>query len=620
MSLLGLPDFQRPLHGFKYQIYYPFENSGSFVIASSLLEIGSTKSGRPDFLLEMVRGVSPAMPPKPYAVLDFRIRAVHPAEDALALVRKEHPEAMVAPPVFRGGFLRLHPAANTGETPEDLYQPVPLSATGLGVARFVMRLGPAAGAVIEGALKGEVLGLLAWAEMEMEGVAPRVPVKVTFDPTDLLNALAGVAANPSAPVLTRDQLEEFFEQDLNKLPLRLDGTLEETARRDFVEAMADFVRVRYGDFVASKRSPVEFSISLRMQEASRGQVSWDLSEPLLAPRTVIASLDPFDAARQLVKSEGIASFVKQTVVPPLSSGTKRVHIAANLPPVRAGVLSLGVHVSAPPAPPRRMQAIQETLELVPPVDAGVVTLKMSVAEPLAYEFTTWAVVEQAGAVKRLENIRASHVGETLDLSVDDFPISFVTVGATEALLHLATIAGVCMGNGKEGSFERRFELTPDKSAVGIGVPSGATLAPLQVEARERGGTKLLRLTVEAAQSARLDLTSFREFGPHRVKVECDFGERASGFLAVDLVAESSEESLGAVQTLALTPAAPSKEWGYLASSPFRAGYRYRIHAAPGHPPPPWSEVQAPGAPLLLKISAGSHETHFQPPGDERNCV
>ena len=175
-----------------------------------------------------------------------------------------------------------------------------------------MRLGSAAGAVIEGALKGEVLGLLAWAEMEMEGVAPRVPVKVTFDPADLLNALAGAAANPSAPVLTRDQLEEFFEQDLNKLPLRFDGPLEEASRRDFVEAMADFVRVRYGDFVASQRSPVEFSISLRMEEASRGQVSWDLSEPFLAPRALIASLDPFDAARQLVKSEGIASFVKQT--------------------------------------------------------------------------------------------------------------------------------------------------------------------------------------------------------------------------------------------------------------------------------------------------------------------
>ena len=65
MSLQGLPDYQRPLHGLKYQIYHPFEKAGSFVVASSVLEIGSTKAGRPDFLLEMVRGVSPTMPPKP---------------------------------------------------------------------------------------------------------------------------------------------------------------------------------------------------------------------------------------------------------------------------------------------------------------------------------------------------------------------------------------------------------------------------------------------------------------------------------------------------------------------------------------------------------------------------
>ena len=69
------------------------------------------------------------MPPKPYAVLDFRIRAVHPAEDALALVRREHPDATVAPPVFRGGFLRLHPAASTGEMREELCQPVPSRRT-----------------------------------------------------------------------------------------------------------------------------------------------------------------------------------------------------------------------------------------------------------------------------------------------------------------------------------------------------------------------------------------------------------------------------------------------------------------------------------------------------------
>jgi hypothetical protein len=605
MSLQGLPDYQRPLHGLKYEIYHPFEKAGSFVVASSVLEIGTTKTGRPDFLLEMVRGLSPTVPPKPYGVLDFRIRAVHPAEEALALVRKEHPSATVAPPVFRGGFLRLHPAANTGEMPEELYQPIPLSSNGLGVARFVIRLGPSAAAVIEGALKGDVLGLLAWAEMEIEGVAPRVPVKATFDPAELLNALAKLATNSSAPVVTRDQLEEFFEQDIDKLPLRLDGPLEETSRRDFVEAMADLVRVRYGDFVASQRTPVEFSISLRMHEASAGQVSWNLSEPLAAPRAIIASLDPFEAARQLVKTEGLASLVKRTVVPPLSRGTRRLHVAANLPSIRTGSLSLGVHVSAPPRPPHRMHAIQETLEFVPPADAGVVTLKMSVAEPFDYDYVTWAVVERTGTVERLENLPKNHEGATLDLGVEDFPLRFLMVEATASLLHLANIAGVCSGNAKGGRFERRFELTSDTSSVGIGIPSEATLAPLQIEASERGGSKVLHLTLETARSAQLDLTSFREFGPHRVRVECDFGAAASGFLAVDLVAEGSEESPGAIQTLAFTPATPSKEWSYLAASPFRGGYRYRIHAASGDSPSRWSELQTPESSLRLEATAES---------------
>ena len=81
----------------------------------------------------------------------------------------------------------------------------------------MIRLGPSAAAVIEGALKGDVLGLLAWAEMEIEGVAPRLPVTVTFNPAELLNALARISANPTAPVVTREQLEEFFEQDIGKL-------------------------------------------------------------------------------------------------------------------------------------------------------------------------------------------------------------------------------------------------------------------------------------------------------------------------------------------------------------------------------------------------------------------
>jgi hypothetical protein len=77
-----------------------------------------------------------------------------------------------------------------------------------------------------------------------------------------------------------------------------------------------------------------------------------------------------------------------------------------------------------------------------------------------------------------------------------------------------------------------------------------------------------------------------------------------GLLAVDLLPEGAEETPQTVTALALTPGAPEKEWGYVAASPFAAGYRYRIHAGSdsdaGAPAAPWSPVQSPFVPLELQ--------------------
>ena len=380
MSLQGLPDFQRPIHGSKYALYYPFENAGSFIVASSALEIGTTAAGRPDFTLEFVRGISPTLPPAPYCLLDFRVKATFPAADALADVRDRHPAATIAPPVLSAGFLRLQPAADTGDVPKDLLKPVPLTPNGLGVARFTVRLGPSAGTVIEAALKGDVLGVLAWAELQMTGVAPRVPVTVSFDPSALVGELARLAPAADDPVLTRDQIEEFFERDVADLPLRLDGALATEFHRDFVETLADHVRVFYGELAPSPRAPVLPVVRLLGDRAGSGSVSWNLAEPMAAPRAFVASLDPFSAARDLVAAEGIDAVIKRTVVPPVPNGTRRIHVSANLPAVRPGVMAMGVDLVAPPNPPHRAQAIHQSVELTPPGDIGVATLRLSIAE------------------------------------------------------------------------------------------------------------------------------------------------------------------------------------------------------------------------------------------------
>jgi len=205
MSLQGLPDFQRPSHGPSYVIFHPYENAGSFVVASTQLEVATTPAGRPDFLLEFVRGVAPGIPPAPYVRLDFRVIAPFAAGDALAWLRERHPDATVVPPVLSGGFLRLQPAADTGDLPAELRAPMALAGNGLGIMRYAIRMGPAAGSAVAAALEGGVTGVMAWAEMALTGVAPRVPIQILFSPAALLGELARLAPEPDTPVITRDR-------------------------------------------------------------------------------------------------------------------------------------------------------------------------------------------------------------------------------------------------------------------------------------------------------------------------------------------------------------------------------------------------------------------------------
>ena len=193
--------------------------------------------------------------------------------------------------------------------------------------------------------------------------------------------------------------------------------------------------------------------------------------------------------------------------------------------------------------------------------------------------------------------------EALDLTADDFPVRFVGIGATAALLEQASISVECRGQFGGKPFGTIVELRPEAADVGVTVPAEAVLESIRIDALERGGgAKTLHLVMPFAQSTLIDLSSFPEFGSHLVVVEAGLDGGPIGLLAVDLVGEGREDEDGATETIALTDAAPKKEWRYTARSPFRAGYRYRRRADAGQPPRPWSDVQPPDAPLRLTPS------------------
>jgi hypothetical protein len=101
--------------------------------------------------------------------------------------------------------------------------------------------------------------------------------------------------------------------------------------------------------------------------------------------------------------------------------------------------------------------------------------------------------------------------------------------------------------------------------------------------------------------------SFPEYGPHRIPIECTFAEGQS-LVTIDLLPEARPDAAEAITVIALTRAQPRKEWGYLASSPFRAGYRYRRHAGFEGAVASWSEIQSPFDPLELGAEADAGDT------------
>lgn len=603
MSLQGLADFEQPIQVDGAQVFYPYEGNGPHLLAPDRLQVADRAAGRPDFQLALVRGRTPILPPKPYGLLDLRLRAHYPVAESLPIVRESRPQALLAPIALSAGFLRLRAGADLGDAPPELLRPIALAWNGLGTARTVLKLSSEGAGLIKRALESQALLLDALAELEIIGVAPRLPLVVAFDPAELLRALLGRANERREIGLPA--LEDFFRQEPAKLPLALRGQLPDSRHEAFVQALADRVRVRFGTFIPAPEASETPQIALAAPEQiGQGRFEWDLDEPVQAARTLTLRLDPVAAARALVEREGLATVVHETIVPPLATGALSIAISANLPAARDGIVALGVNLFAPARPPRRPQPAIGAAELHPPDDTATALLRLAPGEPPEYRYTTFAVVQDAGGIEQLEGVEKPHQGEVLNLGPDDFPIDFVAIEAARALLELADVQVTLRRPDGAATVEQTYALTPDRPITALALPKGTLGAQIEATARERGGPGVLALGPLPAQSMTLDCYSFPQYGPQHVDITCAF---AAG--APSLVIELQPDGSPNVTALLLRPDQPQRRWTWFAESPFRPGYRYRRVRERGQPPAEWSAPRAPSEPLLLQVSADQEGDH-----------
>ncbi len=608
--LKGLPDFQRPMHGDGFEIFYPFEAGAAHTIVTTKLKIAARSDNRPDFSLEFVRGENPQLPPAPYGVLDFRVQPDVPIAKALTQLREQHAQALMTDVNFVSGSLAMWVVGNDAQPFEEelLLAPAALKWNGLSVARLIIKLSHDAANVIKRALADELLTLNACALVEVEGVAPRLPAHVRFNPARLLAEIIalGNAVDNDKHHVARDEILKFFRRDLSKLPLEITsvgtGNLD---ANDFAETLTDKISTRYAAAVLSPvKAAAKSYLELPSVEAiNSGSVEWDLSQPAKVSRPFMLALHPLEAAREIVRRENLDAIVRETIVPQITTGMFPITVSANLVANRIGVNALGVTLHAPPRPPQRLQAMTKTVELNPPQDFERAVLRFAATEKPVFECSTFVVLEDALGTQ-LEGEPKIYNSEIIELDVEDFPLKFVSIAASKALLEIAETRGVCRRAREGATIEQPFELTLDAPSIALAVPRDATNGQLEFEFRSLSNARTLNLEAQPLQDTFLDLHTFPGYGSHTVKIQCDVRDESSR--AYEFAPENTTDDAAQIAVLNFTRSRPAREWTYFAASPFESGYRFRAHRNANEPIISWSEIRSPFETLVIEsdVSVG----------------
>ncbi|MCO6419640.1 hypothetical protein JYK14_26240 [Siccirubricoccus sp. KC 17139] len=580
----SLPDWGRPVMVDGRTAFATVGDLAPPVLLPGAIALATEPDGRPAFRLSVLRALPPA---EGVGCLELRLRLE--GEDIPGTV----------PARVARGSLRLRPAAALGTIPAELLVPLPLDWNGLGLARLALPLSQAAATLVEGLLAaGEGLGLDALAELEVDGIAPRLPGLALRLEVGALLAGLGSLAGPDG-LLPREALLARLRAAPAQPGIGL-GAVPEGLPPDLLAlAVLDRLRARELLRPAPSTAP-DGTPMLRLPapgEALPERIDIDLAERLVTPRPVALRLDPVAAARALAAGHGGAdSLVAKGSAAPLGLGFHRLMLGQTVPQPVAGILGLGARIRFPPQPPARPQEIRHDLELSPGAAAPELTIRLAPNEPLAWRLQGFAFVPAADG-RRVERLQAEEVegtGARALLTPALLPLRLVELEAEPALLGLGTLLLRLSAQRPGGPFRAEVELDRQRPTAVFGLPPDATVATIAAELRGAGGARL-SLPPFPAEDRRLLLQDVPGLGPRDLRVEVLLAAGAT-LAALDLLPEDAAEGAEPV-TLAFTPAEPARVFRWFCRDPFRPGLRWRRHA----PGAAWSAPDRGPGPLVIAL-------------------
>jgi hypothetical protein len=591
MSLTGLPDLGIPALVGATRLWYPY-GTGSFTVLPGGLALGRRADGSPDLSLALVRGAEANRPPDPYAVVDLRFTPTYSFDEALSEAREHRPDATVQPFTISGGYLRLAGQTPASALPAPLAGPAPVFSDGLDRARFTLTVPLEAGLFLRDLLASGTVAVSAHAEVEYPAVAARLHAEVSFDPGALLPAVTA-AAGAEGEVAYGDLLQ-LLASGLPTLPLQVeaDAGVDPAV---LAATLVDWFRARYAAFAPAPAAGPQTYLRFPLEQQP-GQVAWDLSQPILTTRPVVLNFDPLAGIAGWVTAHGLDALVTESTVPALHDGELTVTVSAGLPPVRLGVLELGVDLIAPPWLPWRPQQATAHAELSPPGDAATMHLRLSPAEPPVFASMPYAVLTGSAADEPLPGSRTPRSGTVVRLGPDDFPVTFFPVRVADDVITACTVH-VDFVPGDPALPTQSADLDASQPTVAFTQPAPVTGGQLSIQFRPRDGAPPISLAPREAAPTMLTLASLPTYGSQQITVSATFPD-PGGMVAVDLRAEGRPDDPAWVSTILLSPDQPARIWHYLPVSPFYAGYQWRQYR---NTPPlaPWSQALPAGTPLAV---------------------
>ncbi|MBA3810273.1 MAG: hypothetical protein H0X27_01260 [Caulobacteraceae bacterium] len=583
-GLDALPDFGAPLRVGDAGAWRGFGQAVCHVLPSAL-EVARRPDGGLGVSLSLQRRADDLGAGGMFGVLDVELAAHYPLDEALASARVEMDGATARALPIELGYARLVSPGSASGLDEATLAPQPLGWSAAGGARWTQRVDPAAALRLKGALENQSLLLGARLEFTVLGVAARTPGQASFEPAALLAVLLG--PDPGGPA-SAEALVVDLTRSLSRLPIEIAG---EPDRRILPQILADRLFGAYGALTPAAAPADPARILFR--PPAPGKVAWDLNQPVVVSRAFVLQLDMSAA----LAGAATGDLVREIVIPALDLGFSQVDIAANLPPNRIGAPMLGARVHVGANPPDRPSGITQTVLFTPPEDEGVARLRLAPGESLAYDLTCFAVIAAGARVSQGDGATTRRAEAWVRLQGEDFPVAFGHLSATSRLMDMAVIEGTLTWNEPGGTARQPFRLDKAAPDVAVAAPRDAEGALIELAAAPLDGGEVVALPSLALARQVIDLTAFPGYGPHRVPVSCDFSNSEAA-VTVDLVGEDGANPA----TLTLTPSAPAATWGYVATSPFKAGWRYRLGQD-------WSSLM----PFATALSIESEPAMPQPP-------